>query len=914
MAEISDTIIEEREELMISPTGDSDPIKRKAHFLNPSVNPAQGPEFGLPFLPIPPKSTIPEIEKLPLIVKYRGRRFPQNNWKEWVDSLHSKHQSTWKKAGIYEAILSSTCQILRHNELIVNVAERWRPETNTFLFPWAEATITLEDMMILGGYSVLGDSISKPLETNDLWEMKSSLTEAHKQLPVASHAAWMNYFMGTDQDLEHEAFLVLWLSRCVTNEDKGDRLVLDLWAPFELVQLWIWERFPALRPTPNLIKDGEPRVARWHKVKKLNIGKVRFVIDSEEGDGFQWRPYAAGLENWLPPKLYRDEEEEWVSIGPDLDEEVASFARCLRVSELVGQKCIEQYLPHRVAMQFGMDQDIPGFVPRFNMNVEAAWSYYCRPITDKQLYLPARLFESDVTERYLKWWKQSMVVQEDAIKHFARRPRNRRRFGRIYGGNVEDSHVSVPHGFPPEKKTIKEAEHTTLFGALSATNNLENKLATDVMAFSGSNSQSTSHSMADDGGRLPRIYAGKVDYHVSVPPGFPPKCHKVDEKKIIKEEAEPTPFGALSAPNNLENKLAADKPFSGSNSQSMSHSMADDGGRLPGIYAGKVEDYHVSVPPGFPPTYRKVDEKKTIEEEAEHAPFGALSAPNNLENKLATDVMPFSGSSSQIRSHSMSGDGERLPRIYGGKVDDSHVSVPPGFPPKCQKVDEMKTIKEEAEHAPFGALSAPNNLENKLATDVKHFSSSNSQIRSHSMSGDGERLPRIYGGKVDDSHVSVPPGFPPKCQKVDEMKTIKEEAEHAPFGALSAPNNLENKLAADVKPFSGSNSQNISHSMADDGAAKKDLLMRPMPEILQTRVSMPDLADATVIEMGCPSNAVVHVKDNDGESSSYCKPEIPGLELEVRVSRLERVFAELKAARYGRKVVNKPTKEDPYQH
>lgn len=733
MAELSDNIIEERQELMISPTGDSIPIKRKAHFLKPSVNSAPGPDFELPFLPIPPKPTIPEVEKLPLIVKYRGRRYPQKNWKEWVDSLHSKHQSTWKKAGIYEAILSSTYQILRHNKLIVNVAERWCSETNTFLFPWDEATITLEDMMVLGGYSVLGDSISKPLETNDLWEIRDSLTEAYKQLTVASHGAWMHYFMGNGHKLEHVAFLALWLSRyvfpaslysnigrnvfpiaihlargtrialapavlasiywdlsllkenidsarCMRNEDKGDRLVLDLWAPFELVQVWIWERFPTLRPTPNLIKDGEPRAARWHKVKKLNIEKLGLVIDSE-GDGFQWRPYAAGLENWLSPKLYRN-EEGWVSIGPDLDEEVASFARCLRVSELVGQKCIEQYLPHRVAMQFGMDQDIPGCVPRFNMNRETAWSNYCRPIDDKHLYVPARLFESDVTDRYLKWWKQSMFAQEDAIKHFVRRPRNRRKFARKYAGKVEDSHVSVP-------------------------------------------------------------------------PGFPLKFHKVDEKKTIKE-AEHTVFGALRALNNLENKMAADdKPFSGSNSQILSHSMEDDGGRLPRIYAGKVEDYHVSVPPGFPP----------------------------------------------------------------------------------------------------------------------------------------------------------------KCRKVDEKKTIKEEVEYEPFGGLSAPNNLENKLASDVSPFSGFNSEIISHSKAGDGAAKKDLLMRPMPKILQSRGSMREpkrnLADATVIEMGRPSKAEVHVKDNDGESGSYCIPEIPGLELEVRVNRLERLFAELKAARSGRKIVNEPAKDDP---
>jgi hypothetical protein len=744
MAGLSDTIIEERQELMISPTGDSIPTKRKAHFLKPSVNSAPGPDFELPFLPIPPKPTIPEVEKLPLIVKYKGRRYPQNNWKEWVDSLHSKHQSTWKKAGIYEAILSSKYQILRHNNLIVNVAERWCSKTNTFLFPWAEATITLEDMMVLGGYSVLGDSISKPLETNDLWEMRDSLTEAHKQLTVASYGAWMHYFMGNGHKLEHVAFLALWLSRyvfpaslysnigrnlfpiaihlargtrialapavlasiywdlsllkenidlarCMKNEDKGDRLVLDLWAPFQLVQVWIWERFPTLRQTPNLIKDGEPRAARWHKVKKLNIEKLGLVIDSE-GDGFQWRPYAAGLENWLSPKVYRN-EERWVPIGPDLDEEVASFARCLRASELVGQTYIEQYLPHRVAMQFGMDQDIPGCVPRFNMNRETAWSNYCRPIEDKHLYVPARLFESDVTERYLKWWKQSMFAQEDAIKHFVRRPRNRRRFARIPARKVEDSHVSVP-------------------------------------------------------------------------PGFPPKC-------------------------------------------------------------------------------RKVDEKKTIKEEVEYEPFGGFSAPNNLENKLASDVRPFSGYNSEIISHSMAGDGAAKKDLL------------------------MRPMQKKLESR--GSMLEPKRI-------------------------------------LADYHVSVPPGFPPKCHKVDEKKTIKE-AEHTLYGALSAPKNLENKLATDVKPFSGSSSKFISHSMADDGADET------MPKILHSRGSMREpkrnLADATVIEMERPSKAEVHVKDNDGESGSYCKTEMPGLELEVRVNRLERLYAELKAARSDRKFVNEPAKKYP---
>jgi len=63
-----------------------------------------------------------------------------------------------------------------------------------------------------------------------------------------------------------------------------------------------------------------------------------------------------------------------------------SFVICLRVSELVGIDSIEQYLPHRVAMQFGMDQDVPSYVPRLNETKENAWRNYCRPISDENLF------------------------------------------------------------------------------------------------------------------------------------------------------------------------------------------------------------------------------------------------------------------------------------------------------------------------------------------------------------------------------------------------------------------------------------------------------------------------------------------------------------------------------------------------
>jgi hypothetical protein len=52
----------------------------------------------------------------------------------------------------------------------------------------------------------------------------------------------------------------------------------------------------------------------------------------------------------------------WKCDNPCLDEELSLFSRCLMVCEMVGIGCKEKYFSHCVAMQFGMDQDIPGEV------------------------------------------------------------------------------------------------------------------------------------------------------------------------------------------------------------------------------------------------------------------------------------------------------------------------------------------------------------------------------------------------------------------------------------------------------------------------------------------------------------------------------------------------------------------------
>lgn len=170
---------------------------------------------------------------------------------------------------------------------------------------------------------------------------------------------------------------------------------------YDLVQMWAWERFPELRPTPSVMEKGEPRLARWNGATILYVEDMREVLDSGK-ESLVWRPYSITPSNCVLSKLYKD-NEQWLVIESD-DQE--SFSRCLRVSELVGLGYVEQYSPHRVAMQFGLDQDVPACVIRSNQGPETA---------DMKLYIPPRQFESDISSRYVVWWRGLLVVNEEVV-------------------------------------------------------------------------------------------------------------------------------------------------------------------------------------------------------------------------------------------------------------------------------------------------------------------------------------------------------------------------------------------------------------------------------------------------------------------------------------------------------------------
>ena len=77
---------------------------------------------------------------------------------------------------------------------------------------------------------------------------------------------------------------------------------------------------------------------------------------------------------------------------------------------------------------------------------------------DGNLYFPARLFEGDITTRYAKWWKQSLMGHQDFAKNIVRRkrsPRSPQVSKANKNGNVDDdsnarkrnSDVDAPSGF-----------------------------------------------------------------------------------------------------------------------------------------------------------------------------------------------------------------------------------------------------------------------------------------------------------------------------------------------------------------------------------------------------------------------------------------------------------------------------------
>ncbi|KAL5077542.1 hypothetical protein RYX36_016526 [Vicia faba] len=447
-------MIEAREEVMVSSSSGENKTLRTAYFLQPCI---QDSHFLPPHFSISSETTT----ELPLEIRYNGWRPPTEEWKKWVQKLQPKFEYLWLQTGIYQAIKASTYEIKRDDELILELVNRWCSKTNTFVFPWGESTITLEDTKVCFGYSLLGCSVTNPLMNSEQVKAEEELMEARRMFNSSkakkvNQRAWMMYFMESESIVEHEAFLVYWLSRFVFPADAyeiilksvvpiaihlahGNRIALapavlasiyrdlsllnsvitknvtatmkslqvTIWSPFQLVQIWALERFLTLKPRPITIGHGLPKVVRWGGVKVLKNKNLKKDLNiAGFGNGFLWQPY----ENSTSVEVYND-KDMWKCYNPYLEQELHSFGRCLRACELVGMGSREKYLPHRVAMQFGVDQDIPAKVAFCKKD---PWVIYSQPaaLVDIDMFVQLCSRKPGVTSRYYDWWKQLKSSEE----------------------------------------------------------------------------------------------------------------------------------------------------------------------------------------------------------------------------------------------------------------------------------------------------------------------------------------------------------------------------------------------------------------------------------------------------------------------------------------------------------------------
>ncbi|KAL1220909.1 putative serinePthreonine-protein phosphatase 7 long form [Cardamine amara subsp. amara] len=428
-----------------------DSTTMKTHFLKPFVTAIDGGGVGeLPSERFSFSSSNIRGDVFSRI-SFSGFWSPDDTLKTWFKKMQALHEPIWRKAGIFEAIKASTYKIRKDQSLLLPLVENWCHTTKTFIFPWGEATITLEDVMVLLGFSVLGSSVFAPLESSEMRVSLENLQAETRELRVKDkdlrQVSWVSRFFGRGDQTEHEAFLVMWLSLFVfpgiarpgISKDvfplairlaRGDRVALapavlgkvyrdlsliqasareesstgnvNLKSLFKLVQLWAWERFKNTRPTAVQIPIGEPRVAQWDN---LDLPQRPENVCFDE---FEWRPYTKPLPNWSPLRLYV-EEAMVVTVENSIDDEFLSFARSVRSCKLVGIGIVEDYNPHRVARQFGMDQELPGLVSdRSSFTEQEAWEDYNKSLNGLELYMPSRLATGSVTERYQDWWLKSI--------------------------------------------------------------------------------------------------------------------------------------------------------------------------------------------------------------------------------------------------------------------------------------------------------------------------------------------------------------------------------------------------------------------------------------------------------------------------------------------------------------------------
>ncbi|RYR05114.1 hypothetical protein Ahy_B06g084971 isoform H [Arachis hypogaea] len=216
----------------------------------------------------------------------------------------------------------------RLDEVLVSAfVERWRPETHTFHMPFGECTITLQDVAYQLGLPVDGRYVSGCLSEFHIyidggrppWETFGECPEDADDDTVRRYVrAYIMMLLGTQlfADKSGNRIHIRWLPYVARLEELGayswgsaalawlyqcmcrvaNRHVVKLAGPLQLLQSWIFWRFPQFRPA-GYETFSWPLASRWAGYNPSGNEKGPRVQISPDKGGFVlqfiWMPYSS---------------------------------------------------------------------------------------------------------------------------------------------------------------------------------------------------------------------------------------------------------------------------------------------------------------------------------------------------------------------------------------------------------------------------------------------------------------------------------------------------------------------------------------------------------------------------------------------------------------------------------------------
>ncbi|QHN93857.1 uncharacterized protein DS421_17g596240 [Arachis hypogaea] len=198
--------------------------------------------------------------------------------------------------------------------LVSAFVEWWRPETHTFHMPFGECTITLQDVAYQLGLAVDGRYVSGCLTDFHLYieggrpawiwfqELLGVIPPPSQLFADKSgnriHIRWLPYVARLEEMGSYSwgSTALAWLYRCMCRV--ANRHVVKLAGPLQLLQSWIFWRFPRFRPA-GYDTCSWPLASRWsgyspsYSQKGPRLQSTRLQIDMLQARDFIWMPYSS---------------------------------------------------------------------------------------------------------------------------------------------------------------------------------------------------------------------------------------------------------------------------------------------------------------------------------------------------------------------------------------------------------------------------------------------------------------------------------------------------------------------------------------------------------------------------------------------------------------------------------------------